>query len=153
MIGGYNQRPTQGDEQTPAEHKWCCACYAGASAMARMREEDVDKTRVCGWHRCEGCRCFIHTSIMCREVRNGEAEGKYLCGHCHEVAGFRAPPAAGVEDRLPDDEQDDDDSEDVLKRGKRHGAQQGQQQRAGKKQRCGYCKKIGHNKKTCTELK
>ena len=118
--------------------------------MAGMSEADVDNTRVHGWHRCEGCRCFIHSSIMCSVVCDGQAEPEYFCGHCHAVAELAGTPLAGDEDRLPDE---DESSEDLLtKRGKPSGTQRGPT-KPRKKQRCGQCNEFGHNKKTCSQSK
>lgn len=125
--------------------------------MAGTTEEDktvVEQTKVVGYHLCRGCRCFIHSRIICKQVRDGGADGHYLCGHCFAVAGLPATPPAGAEDLLPDDA--DESSEDVLAAGKRHkpaGAstqQQGETTATGrKKNRCKNCAQPGHNKRRC----
>lgn len=125
--------------------------------MADMSEEDVENTRVCGWHRCAGCRCFIHTAVMCGAVCEGGDEGVYLCGHRHALAKLPVPPLAGDDDdcSLPDNEVQDSasDSEDVLNKSKRSKQPRTQQGATNprKKQRCGHCKELGHNKKTCKQ--
>lgn len=126
--------------------------------MADMSEEDVNKTKVGagGWHTCQGCRCFIHTSIICSEVRDGGEEGEYLCGHCHEVAKAAAqlPAARGIHAGIFDSvlvDDDDDDFVDTLT--KRHKAG-GQQSKPNNKrsQSCTHCTKPGHNKRKCPQL-
>ena len=157
MIDGYNQR----DASTPDGQKWCCACYVGALAKDGASDDDVaavERSKVCGWHTCQGCRCFIHTSIFCSEVCNGEGDGDYLCGHCFAATGTPAPLPAGDEDVQTDD---DDASEDVLAKSKRHksgmGAQQprqtGETPHARKHQRCKHCGQPGHNKRRCPQLR
>ena len=123
--------------------------------MACMSAAAVEETRTTGLHRCEGCRCFIHTAVACDAVCVGEAEGEYWCGHCHALARlYDAPPPTGdVDDggSLPDDEEQDlasgaDDKRSKSKRKESH-TQPGP--RSGKKQRCGNCNQLGHNKRNC----
>lgn len=143
MIDGYNQR---GDD-APGMTKWCCACYAGARAMANMTAEQKDKAKVVGWHKCSGCRCWIHTSIFCGDVRDGDEDGHYFCGHCHAVATLDAsnPPAAGFS-RF-DRDGDIDDSDDGLEQPTRGCAKPG----GANKKRCSVCQTPGHNKRRCPQ--
>lgn len=124
--------------------------------MAGMSESAVGATRTTGLHRCEGCRCFIHTAVLCDAVCAGEAEGVYRCGHCHALARLydAPPPPPGDDGRgsLPDDgDQDLASDADVDEKTSKRKVPPSQGQRSGKKQRCGNCKQFGHKKNTCMQ--
>jgi len=141
MIDGYNQR----GEDVHGMIKWCCACYAGARAMANMTDEQKGAAKVVGWHKCRGCRCFIHTSILCEDVRDGNEDGHYFCGHCHAVATLAAshPPAAGSS--YFGRGVDADDADDADHGGAKPGGV------TKKRKQCGHCKEHGHNKRGCPQ--
>ena len=132
--------------------KWYCACYAGARAMANMTAAQKGEAKVVGWHRCRGCRCFIHTSILCGDVRDGNEDGHYFCGHCHAAATLDAsnPPAAGSS-RF-DRDGDIDDSDDSDHGGAKPGGVSASPKRSGSgAPPFAKPQALGHNKRGCPQ--
>mmetsp|Transcript_24392 Transcript_24392/g.62915 ORF Transcript_24392/g.62915 Transcript_24392/m.62915 type:complete len:454 (-) Transcript_24392:141-1502(-) len=79
VVGGFNQRCSQTGEvcidDAHEKHRLCCACYEPGVAAQPL---------ITYAHLCEGCRCIIHTSIVCGSVMS-YPEGKYWCKHCLHV--------------------------------------------------------------------